>query len=94
MLKLAPDKRNFVSVPATPSAPPITAQGVGFHDTATGVYIQVSAWQSGKVEVAFQDGNSVMRIAVSPEAAAWMVKRIGAAKSHAEKNRSRLVGSG
>lgn len=93
MLKLAPNKRNFVTTESISSPPPITIETPGYHDAATGVYIKIAAWQSGKVEFAFQDGNSVMRIAVSEPAARWISKQSANVASHAKRNESRRVGS-
>lgn len=93
MLKLAPNKRNFAKTESIAGPPPITIQTNGYHDTATGVYMQLSAWQSGKVELAFQDGNSVMRIAISDEAARWLSRQAQNVASHATTNRMRRVGS-
>ena len=93
MLKLAPNKRNFATSRSIAGPPPITVETPGFHDADTGVYIKISAWQSGKVEFAFQDGNSVVRIAVSDNAARWIAKQSANVASHATANRNRRFGS-
>lgn len=94
MRKLAADSRNLSESPSSASSPPITVETRGFHDSETGLYIQLFAWQSGKVEIAFQDGNTVTRVAMSALAAEWVARQSAIVASHAKKNLARRVGSG